>query len=283
MAEKESAKELKHTRKLQGICIKCGKFPATATSTDCTSCRNKRLEYNQRNAQHIKIRKKAYTQNNAQSIKDHRKIYLQQNTLRTKSCSKKYWQENRLQIQIRSRKRRQATKLKVLIYYGAGQAKCCLCSEKRLGALTVDHIYGSGQQHRIDLSGPKGSGSDLYRWLLHRNLPNGYRTLCMNCNILQYNIGRISSLSQSKDAIRLRNRSRELKQMFMGKLGNSCIICGETTLDILTVEHQNNDGADHRRKVGTGGASFYRKVLESDNFIGLECRCFSCNSVAAWQ
>lgn len=65
--------------------------------------------------------------------------------------------------------------------------------------------------------------------------------------------------------------------------GCSCACCGETRLEFLTLDHSNNDGADHRREMfgksaGKGGAPMYRK-LRNAGFpdLGLRVLCFNCN------
>lgn len=62
--------------------------------------------------------------------------------------------------------------------------------------------------------------------------------------------------------------------------GRRCACCGETTLAFLTIDHINNDGAEHRRSiVGGGSGSTFIKWLKrngypKDNFQVL---CFNCN------
>lgn len=47
-------------------------------------------------------------------------------------------------------------------------------------ALSIDHINGGGMQHRRELSGG-GTGINFYRWLRDTGYPEGFQTLCMNC------------------------------------------------------------------------------------------------------
>lgn len=66
---------------------------------------------------------------------------------------------------------------KVLQHYGA---VCTCCGEKELGFLSVDHLYGGGNQHRTSLG---RSGTTFYRWLIKSDYPTGYQILCHNCNM----------------------------------------------------------------------------------------------------
>lgn len=68
-----------------------------------------------------------------------------------------------------------------LTFYGNGNLACVLCGEDDVRCLSLDHINGNGHKHRNSL-GPKGRGGyHFYLWLSKQGFPNGYRTLCMNC------------------------------------------------------------------------------------------------------
>lgn len=66
----------------------------------------------------------------------------------------------------------------ILKHYGTA---CACCNEKRPQFLTLDHINGDGAEHRRKHPF-KASGGGLHRWLKSRGFPEGYRTLCFNCN-----------------------------------------------------------------------------------------------------
>jgi len=69
-------------------------------------------------------------------------------------------------------------KIKVLSYYGGGRCACVKCGESRLACLSIDHLNG-----RLVVGHPNRrlSGRQLYRWLEINDMPDGYQTLCMNC------------------------------------------------------------------------------------------------------
>jgi hypothetical protein len=67
-------------------------------------------------------------------------------------------------------------------------------------------------------------------------------------------------------------------QVFEG-LGNKCACCGEDHLHFMTVDHVQNDGADHRRELGSTNIEvIYRQVVK-DNFDPLKWQmlCMNCN------
>jgi hypothetical protein len=53
------------------------------------------------------------------------------------------------------------------------------CGFSDINALSIDHINGGGSRHRRELS--ISSGSSFYRWLEINDFPEGFQTLCMNC------------------------------------------------------------------------------------------------------
>jgi len=70
-------------------------------------------------------------------------------------------------------------KRQVLSHYGNSKAACVFCGERRISCLSLDHINDGGFAHRKQL-GILG-GRQFYQWLIREGLPEGYQTLCMNC------------------------------------------------------------------------------------------------------
>lgn len=66
--------------------------------------------------------------------------------------------------------------------------------------------------------------------------------------------------------------------------GGKCLCCGEAELPFLTIDHINEDGAEHRRQIFpnrtyklSGGDHFYR-WLEKNNYpAGFQTLCYNCN------
>jgi hypothetical protein len=58
--------------------------------------------------------------------------------------------------------------------------KCECCNETDIRFLTIDHKDGGGRKHRREIG--IGPGVPFYRWLKANNYPEGYTTLCFNCN-----------------------------------------------------------------------------------------------------
>jgi len=66
-----------------------------------------------------------------------------------------------------------------------------LCGFADIRALSIDHIDGGGNKHRRFLGfGLFGAGQKFYSWLKKEGYPEGYQTLCMNCQWIKRVIGR---------------------------------------------------------------------------------------------
>lgn len=76
-----------------------------------------------------------------------------------------------------------ALKAQVLTYYGNGKLACVHCGESRMACLSIDHINGGGCKHRLNTS--LRSSDSFYRWLVREDYPDGYQTLCMNCQFIK--------------------------------------------------------------------------------------------------
>lgn len=70
--------------------------------------------------------------------------------------------------------------------------KCSVCGIDDSDVLTIDHTAQDGAKHRKELAERKGatstsrgrySGYKFYQWLRTNGYPQGFRTLCFNCNI----------------------------------------------------------------------------------------------------
>ena len=73
---------------------------------------------------------------------------------------------------------RQIRKFKIIHHYSKGTMICARCGFSDIRALSIDHIDGGGTQHRKLIG-------DLYGWLNKNNYPEGFRVLCMNCQLIK--------------------------------------------------------------------------------------------------
>ena len=96
-----------------------------------------------------------------------------------RECNRKSYQKHKERRLATTKKYHRQLKLEVLGHYSNGQPHCACCGETIIEFLGIDHSGGGGIDHRAKV----GSTYRLYLWLRRNSYPNGYRTLCHNCNL----------------------------------------------------------------------------------------------------
>lgn len=74
----------------------------------------------------------------------------------------------------------------------------------------------------------------------------------------------------------------KLRQACFDHYGRECVCCGETEEAFLTLDHINNDGSEHRKKMGSsrGSGTRMKQWLVSNNFpeeYQIQVLCANCN------
>lgn len=79
----------------------------------------------------------------------------------------------------RAQGRKWWAKLKKQIFDHYGH-KCARCGFDEPDALSIDHIHGGGNRHRKQLK----NSAAFYPDIIRNGFPDGYRTLCLNCQFI---------------------------------------------------------------------------------------------------
>lgn len=67
------------------------------------------------------------------------------------------------------------------------------------------------------------------------------------------------------------------KKIVFDRYGNECSCCGEAEPKFLTIDHVNDDGAEHRKEV-SAGIVLFRWLVANDFPETFRILCFNCNS-----
>lgn len=159
-------------------------------------------------------------------------------------------------------------KISVLSHYGS---RCVICGITDPDLLTIDHVNNDGNRETV-------SGYGLYGRIIAGDFPVGFQVLCWNHNHQKHiDVVRSNQSNDTKAVIQRHVRER-LKRLVINHYGGRCQ-CGEVNIDVLTIDHMNNDGAQHRRSCGiNGGTDTYRWLRNNGFPAGFRVSCFNCNS-----
>jgi len=165
----------------------------------------------------------------------------------------------------------------ILSYYSNNKVCCNKCGKTDINILSIDHINGGGRKQYKTIGINMKGGISFYRWLKKNNYPNGYQVLCMGCQFIkryeENECGKRSSTHKYKAKIKL-----NIITHYSNKTCK-CNICGETDIRQLTIDHINNDGAEHRKITGGSGNSMYEWIVKNNypNNPPLQVLCINCN------
>jgi hypothetical protein len=143
--------------------------------------KNKERINEKRNIHYVELKQNPEWFKNNQ--KNHHNNYLKNRTKRLEDSTNYYntvVKKNPEMIKRRSETARKWDKENrriVIDHYSYGENCCMICRESDIDVLTIDHINGGGNQHRKILT------HRIEKQLIKDNFPEGYRILCMNCNM----------------------------------------------------------------------------------------------------
>jgi hypothetical protein len=195
-------------------------------------------------------------------IEDNREYYLKRNVQYNKDNAEK------------NSKKRFADRMYVLLHYSLESYPICLkCGEKEIGFLEIDHIKGV-----IEDDGRGGHA--LVKYIIDNNFPENYQVLCTNCNWLKHREVQKLTRSQTKENIRCRKKSLDLKTEVFSHYSKGlprCNCCGIDALDALSLDHiHGRKNAKHKKDLG--GPELYRWVRQEGYPLVFQVLCMMCNS-----
>jgi hypothetical protein len=88
------------------------------------------------------------------------------------------------------------------------------------------------------------------------------------------NYGKEYQKKHFKERLLTRNEKR---RKVIEHYGNKCACCGETIYDFLTIDHKNNDGCIHRKKIGVGSTVIINYIIKNNYPEDIQILCWNCN------
>lgn len=188
----------------------------------------------------------------------------------------KYRLKNKNKVALQHKDYYQTIKFQVLSHYSIFTTKpmCavpgCLVSDP--GMLIVDHTNGNGNKHRKELA-ITGGGYAMYLWLIRNNFPPGFQVLCCNHNIKKE--------LKNKPKNGIKNKLKVLSHYSIFTTSPMCSMpgCCISDLDMLCLDHINNNGAKHRKEMNIGsGIDTYRWLIKNAFPEGYQDLCWNHNT-----
>jgi len=149
-----------YARIAAGLCSRCGKRPPREGLKECEDCRTYTLarDASASDASKERRRENQRAWRKADPERDRQRTLRYREKLRTKTFER----------------------------YGT---TCQCCGESNWAFLTLDHTDGNGNVHRRALFGANIGGGQFYKHLRSAGWPDGYQTLCYNCNMAKAHYG----------------------------------------------------------------------------------------------
>ena len=93
---------------------------------------------------------------------------------------------------------------------------------------------------------------------------------CKPCNNSRYRINK-------EQILKIVNVARiRLKELIFSHYGKMCACCGEDNFMLLTIDHIEGNGKEHRKEVSSGTAFWY--WIKRNNFpVDFQTLCYNCN------
>lgn len=130
----------------------------------------------------------------------------------------------------------------------------------------------------------------IYRWLSPKLLEKArasskrdYHKRKDRCisNAKKYRENHVIELREKRRLNRQKLRIQVLSHYSKGN--PRCACCGESEYKFLSIDHINNDGAEHRRKtMGGNNSRLYDWLVKNNLPEGFQVLCMNCNTAKHW-
>lgn len=151
--------------------------------------------------------------------------------------------------------------------------KCCKCSKRKVAKNFCKHIE-NGRWYVTSTC--KACDADRVRTRRISWKENG---LCFYCGDGAIKGRRYCQKHLIYNTARKKRQEQRCRDRVFKVYGSVCACCGESEASFLTIDHINNDGNVHRKKIGCnrGGYRFYLWTERNGFPKFLQILCWNCN------
>jgi hypothetical protein len=137
--------------------------------------------YYLKNRDRMLSKAKKYREEHPQQVKEYHAEYNELNREKLSKNKLVDYHKNKVKYLKLRYENEYKIKLETLTHYGNGKLSCLQCSMSDPDMLTIDHIDNNGGEERKQLN--HKAGAKFYCWLKKNGYPQGYQTLCANCQL----------------------------------------------------------------------------------------------------
>jgi len=99
-------------------------------------------------------------------------------------------------------------------------------------------------------------------------------------NYLKHRESKLKFQNEYDKNIRQRLKLMVVFHYTKGKM--QCVCCGEGHLQFLTIDHENNNGSQERKRLKAAGihsigSNFYKWLINNNYPVGYQVLCYNCN------
>ncbi|KKN98879.1 hypothetical protein LCGC14_0141200 [marine sediment metagenome] len=159
--------------------------------------------------------------------------------------------------------RGQYNETKMNTYYQRRSASCCVRCGTPTSSFSVHCNVCSEYMKKKD--------NKYY----HRIKNSGVCVHCRKSQPIENEI--LCSACKKKSKIAGKDSRIKLKFSVFQHYGGKCQVCKEIDMDVLAIDHINNDGAEHRKQLKLQGTTIYRWLAKNNFPSGFQVLCYNCN------
>ncbi len=166
-------------------------------------------------------------------------------------------------------------------YSNSNIPQCVCCGETNINVLALDHINNDAKQDNTNRGGQAG----VFRRALKLKDKTLYQTLCYNCNWKKHIANLKDNRKNHKENIHGRKMKQNRKIKCIAHYSNNtnkCCNCGNNDMEVMCLDHINNDGNIHRKGLNNGknavtGSGMYGWAIKNNFPPIFQVLCFNCN------
>ena len=140
-------------------------------------------KYNEEHREQRKLYCKEWREKHKQREQAKSRKYYYENRAYCRALMASYQEKHRVRLCENTKRFYLRAKVEVLTHYSGGKLTCVRCGFADVRALSIDHIHGGGYKYRV--KGHGAAGGRFYALLRQQGFPDGYQTLCMNCQFIK--------------------------------------------------------------------------------------------------